>query len=109
MYVWLDDEYHNQKHWFPEEAIHCRWPEEVIKLLETGEVKKISLDHDLGECHATHTNPRTGMDVLKWLEEKVVTGEWKFNLPRIRIHSLNPVGASNMKAAANSIIRRYKS
>ncbi len=44
MKVYLDDERIAPDGWR-----QVRWPEEVIELLETGEVTELSLDHDLGD------------------------------------------------------------
>ena len=42
------------------------WPQEAIRLLETGAVDEISLDHDLGDDERG-----TGYDVVRWIEEAV--------------------------------------
>ena len=65
---------------------------EVIELLKGGDVISISLDHDLGL-----PENGSGYDVAKWIEEQAYHG----NLPRLewRLHSDNPVGVKNMKAA----------
>lgn len=109
MKLWLDDEYEARKSWFPstEGWTHCRWPSEVLEHLKTGTVKELSLDHDLGEGNEC-LHPRTGYDVLVWLEEQVATGQWKFPLPTIRIHSRNSVGRDRMKAAIRSIIQYHQ-
>lgn len=39
-----------------------RWPDEAIELLKSGEVRKLSLDHDLGDDERG-----TGYDVLLWI------------------------------------------
>jgi hypothetical protein len=70
--------------------------EECVKLLETGKVKELSLDHDLG-------TEKTGYDVVRWIEEKVAMED--FNPPLIKIHSANPVGRRNMEAGISSINR----
>jgi hypothetical protein len=59
-----------------------RWPDEAIKLLKTGKVDEISLDHDLG-----NDKRGTGYDVILWIEKQVVTN--KFNPPKIKVHSAN--------------------
>lgn len=56
----------------PEGFIGCKWPEEVIALLQKAEadgdiVTHLSLDHDLG------LDKRNGYDVLLWIEEQVFT------------------------------------
>lgn len=89
MKVWLDDERPCPAGW-----VACRWPAEVIALLETGNVTHLSLDHDLGE-DSSYANPRTGMDVVTWLEEAVVVRGFK--LPLCSVHSMNPVRAPIMR------------
>jgi hypothetical protein len=90
--VFLDDERAAPEGW-----THARWPEEVIALLETGEVDAISLDHDLGD------DARTGYDVLTWIEEAVVTHG--FTPPQIAIHTANAAARSRMELAVASIRR----
>lgn len=61
MKVYLDDERATPEGW-----VRAWWPDEVIALLETGQVSELSLDHDLGD------DPRgTGYDVILWVEEAV--------------------------------------
>lgn len=72
--------------------------EECIRLLETGEVVRLSLDHDLG-------TEKTGYDVAKWIEEQVITKG--FFPPVIVIHSANPVGYKNIQAAIASIQKQF--
>lgn len=74
------------------------WPEEVIALLETGEVEELSLDHDLGD-----DEHGTGYDVLVWIEEAVALRG--FRPPVITIHSANAVGRQRMELALASIRR----
>lgn len=91
--VYLDDTRQEPEGW-----VRCWWPQEAIKLLETGEVKEISLDHDLGDDAIG-----TGYDVLLWMEEAVFDG---FTPPeKISIHSANPVGRKRMEQAIASIRR----
>lgn len=56
----------------------------------TGKVVAISFDHDLG-------TEETGYDLAKFIEEQAYHG----NIKRIswNIHSANPVGAANIRAA----------
>lgn len=70
---------------------------ECIEKLQSGKVRELSLDHDLGK------NVLTGYDVCKWIEREVVLH--KFRAPKIKIHSANPVGRKNMEAAISSIKR----
>jgi hypothetical protein len=68
----------------------------VIKLLETGEVTVMSLDHDLGDLYIT------GYDVVLWLEEKVHEDS-SFQLPVVMVHSSNAPARIRMKAALRAI------
>ncbi len=83
----------------PEGWVHVLWPDQVIALLETGQVADLSLDHDLGDDARG-----TGYDVLPWIENAVV--EHGFLPPRITIHSANPVARARMEAAIESIKMR---
>jgi hypothetical protein len=96
--VWLDDVRKAPEGW-----VHVKTPEEAIDLLRSGEVEEISLDHDLGLT--TAERERTGYDVLAWLEEGVATGTWQHGLPKIHVHSANPVGWRRMGQAIRSINR----
>jgi len=77
MKIYLDDERIAPVGW-----IQVRWPDEVIELLEKGNVTHLSLDHDLGNDQIG-----TGYDVLLWIEEKVALSD--FIPPNIHIHSAN--------------------
>jgi hypothetical protein len=71
-------------------------------LLTQENVTEISLDHDLGDL--TGTPERTGYDVLAWLEAKVYGGGYQNQpLPKIHIHSANPVAKNRMTAALTAI------
>jgi hypothetical protein len=74
------------------------WPDEAIRMLETGKVTEISLDHDLGD-----DSRGTGYDVLLWIEEAVANRG--FHPPKIRIHTANPAAKLRMEAAVRSIMR----
>jgi hypothetical protein len=50
-----------------------------------GKVVSLSLDHDLGE------GQKTGYDIAKWMVET------KIYPPYIFVHSLNSVGAANIR------------
>lgn len=91
--VFLDDERPTPPGW-----VRARWPEDVIRLLKTGRVKEVSLDHDLGDdAHGT------GYDVILWIEEAVATRG--FDPPIIRVHSANPSARQKMEAGIRSIER----
>ena len=106
MKIWLDDEFDARKDWFPvsDGWIHCRWPLEVIGHLQTGTVTDMSLDHDLGEGNEV-PYPRTGYDVIRWLENEVGFERWKQPLPRISFHSQNPEGKRRMEQGLKQIMR----
>lgn len=95
MNVYLDDE-----RVAPEGWIQCRWSDEVIELLKTGNVKQISLDHDLGD-----DDRGTGYDVVKWLEEAVIMHD--FVPPVVTVHSANPSAVHKMMLGLDTI-RRYR-
>lgn len=69
--------------------------QEAIAMLETGEVSKASLDHDLS-VEATlgrWEKEVTGYDVILWLEEN--PSFWPAH--GITVHSSNPVGRQRMQ------------
>jgi hypothetical protein len=92
--VWLDDVRPEPEGWT--RAYTAR---DAIELLEAGDVKEISLDHDLGD-EATCGN---GYQVACWIEEAVATRG--FVPPTIGIHSANVVGRERMQRAIESIER----
>jgi len=59
MRVYLDDVRVAPAGW-----VQARWPNEVIALLQSGNVEELSLDHDLGDDQRG-----TRYDVLTWIEE----------------------------------------
>lgn len=91
MKVYLDDERVAPDGW-----VQTRWPEDVIRLLELGEVTELSLDHDLGDdAHGT------GYDVILWIEFAVATRG--FQPPFIKVHSANTSARIKMESGINSI------
>jgi hypothetical protein len=94
--VFLDDERPAPEGWTP-----ARWPEEVIALLQFGEVEAMSLDHDLGDV------ARTGYDVLRWLESAVIVDGLE-PPARITIHSANAGARRRMELAIASIRRHAR-
>lgn len=76
------------------------WPKEAIKLLKTGKVTEISLDHDLGD-----DKKGTGNDVILWIEERVINSS--FIPPKITIHTANSSARSKMEAGVKSILKAY--
>lgn len=69
-----------------------RTAEEVMQILRTSEVQRISLDHDLGQT-------ATGYDVAVWLEENLQLREFPGIPHEIYLHTRNPVGRQRMLAA----------
>ena len=98
MKVFLDDE-----RTAPEGWAHVRWPDEAIKLLQTGQVTHLSLDHDLGDDLRG-----TGYDVLLWIEQEAALRG--FTPPAVmQVHSANPAGRIRMLAAIEAIQNRQPS
>lgn len=95
MNVYLDDERPTPMGW-----IGVRWPDEVIDLLKTGRVERISLDHDLGDDLRG-----TGYDVLLWVEEAVALHG--FRPPIMAVHSANTSARAKMEAAITTIERLF--
>lgn len=93
MKVYLDDE-----RIAPEGWVQCRWPDEVIELIQAGGVTHVSLDHDLGDDERG-----TGYDVVLWLEEAVATR--RFRPPELKVHSANTSARIKMEAGIRSIER----
>lgn len=97
--IWLDDVREAPEGW-----TRCVRPDEVIGLLESGDVTDISLDYDLGIVDDRGID-RNGEDVLRWIEQQLVEGAG-IRVPEIRIHSANPVGRQRLQRALDSIHRR---
>ncbi len=114
MNLWLDDVRPAPEGW-----VHVKTADEAKALLQTGNVQKASLDHDLGACetcfdglnfeewhvkyecksapHCEHFG--TGYTLLCWMEE---TDIWPAEKPTV--HSANPVGRDRMQQV---IDRKY--
>lgn len=90
MKVYLDDHRIPKS---PEVWCIVRTAEEAMKILDTGDVTYISLDHDLGE-------ELTGYDVACYIETLVRLGT--IRCPLWNVHSANPVGAQRIVAAMKS-------
>ncbi len=76
-----------------------RWPEEAIRLLETGQVTHLSLDHGLGD-----DSRGTGYTVILWMEAAVATRG--FVPPIITVHTANPSARQKMLLGLRSIEKR---
>ena len=93
MRVFLDDERAAPAGW-----VRVNWPDEAIRLLESGLVEEISLDHDLGDDARG-----TGYDVILWIEEAVAVRGFK--PPRIVVHSANSSAREKMALGIAAIQR----
>lgn len=78
----------------------CRTADELIALVNTGNVRFISFDHDLG-------HDKSGYDAACYIEKLAA----KDKIPRIdyTIHSGNVVGAGNIDRAMKSAHRFWDS
>lgn len=98
MKVWLDDIRNPARYG----CIGWIWVENAdaaIRLLASGLVTEISLDHDLALEHYPFSEvpekdykEKTGYDVICWMEENNVWPE------KVYIHTMNPVGRVRMQA-----------
>jgi hypothetical protein len=93
--IWLDDERKPNNNIIPCSGSCSNWTwikdaKTCIEAVETGNVRIISLDHDLG-------GELTGYDVAKHIEQLCYEG--KIRCPVWNVHSQNPIGAQNIKAA----------
>ena len=93
MQVFVDDERDAPEGW-----VRVHWPDEAIRLLESGAVTELSLDHDLGDDERG-----TGYDVVLWIEEAVALRG--FRPPRITVHSANSSARHKMLLGIAAIER----
>lgn len=93
MKVYLDDVRTEPQGW-----VRAYTAPQAITLLETGNVTEISLDHDLGD----DPEAGEGYDVVLWLEKRAHFDP-NFNMPKVTVHSANPVAHARMTIALNLI------
>ena len=79
----------------PDDWVRVKTASAVIEMLKSGNVKHISLDHDLGLPN------ETGYDVLIWIEVEVAINN--FIPPEIEIHTANPSAKRKMEWAVGAI------
>lgn len=92
--MWLDDERR-----MPEGFnLHVRTAKDAIEAIKSGRVRKVSLDHDLGD-----PGFGTGYDVAKFIEESAFNGS--ISPLQVSVHSANPVGAKNIKRCIDNAMR----
>lgn len=87
--LWLDDERPAPRGWYWATTV-----DEALDVLMSCYVQELSLDHDLGMGFG-----KEGVDLVKaiiWFQEVCSVNIWPEQRPTI--HSMNPVGRSNMEA-----------
>jgi len=97
MNVFLDDQRKPPEGWLLVKTVP-----DTINLLKTNRVKKISLDHDLG-----NDTTGTGYDVLLWIEKQVYSNN-NFKIPIMAVHSSNSSARIKMELAIKHINKVYK-
>lgn len=108
MKIYLDDERPTPEGW-----VGCRWPSEVIYMLQRPDlypITVISLDHDLGDAENAFREKRkeiTGYDVLLYIEEQVAK-EVMWSIPSIEIHTANSSARLKMSACLKSIEKKLE-
>ena len=88
--------------------------DEFVKTIEEiglDNINIISADHDLADQHyssghvidySSYTE-KTGYDCIKWLCDYSL--DVKQNLPKILVHSMNPVGSENIRKYIENFIK----
>lgn len=85
----------------PDDWIIVETYDEAIAQLETGKVRVLSLDHDLGMMSLD------GYQIALWIEQKVAREV--FTPPETLLcHSANPAGKRNIELAFHSIRKLVK-
>jgi len=69
----------------------------IINIYGLDNFETISLDHDLGE------NSKSGMDCAKFIIDISINNN--ILLPKIFIHSSNPIGSENMMSIINNYLK----
>lgn len=93
----------------------------TVTLIGLENIETISLDHDLGDSamseYFNNVQPnfiidynnikeKTGYDCCKWLVNRSI--ETGIPLPRVVVHSANPIGAGNMTGYINNYLKNCK-
>lgn len=99
--LWVDDDLEDRK--APEGWLHVQTVPEALKVLDTGRVSELSLDHDLGDDKLYGR----GVDIVDFLCEKDFSGSplWP---SQIRLHTANPHGRDVMLRALQKYNQAYK-
>jgi hypothetical protein len=99
--LWLDDDLIDRV--APQGWVHVTTAQEAIRLLDTGTVVELSLDHDLGDDERFGR----GIDVVDWLaEQQEVHSRVLWPRDGITIHSANPSGRDAMVRAIENYAAR---
>ena len=99
MKLWLDDERPAPDGWVRVSSVL-----EALQILGARtDIEEISLDHDLAEFDPLEGTEATGYTLLCTLEQWAEAGDVDHIPAVIQVHSPNPVGRMNMKAAIQSI------
>lgn len=95
------------------EWVVARSYDEFVRIItRDGLPFQISFDHDIDDSHyLPETDPKTytektGHDCAKWLVEYCIDHD--VNLPVWHVHSMNPIGASNIKSLLNCYAKHRK-
>ncbi|MGI8511103.1 MAG: cyclic-phosphate processing receiver domain-containing protein [Solirubrobacteraceae bacterium] len=92
--VWLDDDFVDRA--APDGWLHLAAVADVIRLLDTGNVVELSLDHDLGDARRFGR----GIDVILWLiDQQEVHDRLLWPRDGILLHTANPEGRDTMARA----------
>jgi len=105
--IWLDDDFAGRPS--PEGWLHLAAAADVVRLLDTGNVVELSLDHDLGDARRFGR----GIDVILWLIDQHELHR-RFLWPRdgIVLHTEDPedrramAGAIELAAGRRLAVRR---
>lgn len=93
MKLWIDDVRPAPNGWK-----HVKTASEAISCIESeNTITHISFDHDLGEGNGS------GYEVVCVVEERIYNGMMK--MPEMCVHSANPVGATRIQQAIDTIKR----
>lgn len=79
----------------------CRTYEEFVACIEThGLPYAISFDHDLGA-------DKSGFDCANWLLNKFLDNPGFYEPIIYNVHSMNPVGAKNIRGILGDIVKEF--
>ena len=83
------------------------YDEFVECVLQKGMPAHVSFDHDLSDLHYQGLAgvEKTGYDCAKWLAEQCEQQDCE--PPTFSVHSMNPVGANNIRRCMQACVNRY--